>query len=192
MIDEMISMAQQQTEEAGKTEGFTADELVTLYNTIGLGALKFYLLRVDPKKKMIFNPKESIDLHGFTATFIQYAHARICSILRKENMPLVPGKETFSSFKLTQAITPAEKKLALSLEQYPTIVENAAEEYNPSLLCNYCFALAQQFNSFYDEHSISKAENEEKKQLRLMLIVMTAQILRNAMHLLGIRLPEKM
>lgn len=192
MMDEMASMAKQQTEEAGKTEGFAQDELNKLYTTIGMGALKFYLLRVDPKKKMIFNPKESIDLHGFTATFIQYAHARICSILRKENMPLVPGKEIFASFKLTHGITPAEKKLIVSLEQYPNILENAATEYNPSLLCNYCFALAQQFNSFYDEHSISKAENDEKKQLRLMLIVMTAQTLRNAMQLLGIHLPEKM
>jgi arginyl-tRNA synthetase len=192
MMDEMIDMSRQQTEEAGKTEGFSQEELAALYETIGMGALKFYLLRVDPKKKMIFNPKESIDLHGFTATFIQYAHARICSILRKESLPLLPEKDTFRSFALTQDITPAEKKLLVSLEQYPTILENAADEYNPSLICNYCFALAQQFNSFYDEHSISKAENEEKKQLRLMLIVMTAQTLRNAMKLLGIRLPEKM
>ncbi len=192
MIDEMITLSQQQTEEAGKTEGFTQDELANLYNTIGLGALKFYLLRVDPKKRMIFDPKESIDLHGFTATFIQYAHARICSILRKEQVPMVPPAETFSKFTATLPVLPAEKKMLLMLEQYPSILENAASEYNPSLLCNYCFALAQQFNSFYDEHSISKAENEEKKQLRLMLIVMTAQVMRNAMQLLGIRLPEKM
>lgn len=192
MMDEMISMSRQQTEEAGKTEGFTQEELDKLYYTIGMGALKFYLLRVDPKKKMIFNPKESIDLHGFTATFIQYAHARICSILRKEGLTLLPDNSTFASFALTQGITPAEKKLAVALEQYPAILENAATEYNPSLLCNYCFALAQQFNSFYDEHSISKAENEEKKQLRLMLIIMTAQTMRHAMKLLGIALPEKM
>jgi len=192
MMDEMISMSRQQTEEAGKTEGFTQEELDKLYYTIGMGALKFYLLRVDPKKKMIFDPKESIDLHGFTATFIQYAHARICSILRKEGLPLLPDNSTFASFALTQGITPAEKKLAVALEQYPTVLENAATEYNPSLLCNYCFALAQQFNSFYDEHSIGKAENEEKKQLRLMLIIMTAQTLRHALKLLGIALPEKM
>lgn len=192
MMDEMIDMSRQQTEEAGKTEGFTQEELDKLYYTIGMGALKFYLLRVDPKKKMIFDPKESIDLHGFTATFIQYAHARICSILRKEGLPLLPDNNTFASFALTQGITPAEKKLVVALEQYPAILENAAAEYNPSLLCNYCFALAQQFNSFYDEHSISKAENEEKKQLRLMLIVMTAKTMRHAMKLLGIALPEKM
>ncbi|MBS1689465.1 MAG: arginine--tRNA ligase [Bacteroidetes bacterium] len=192
MIDEMVGLAKTQTEEAGKTEGFSADELSKLYDTIGLGALKFYLLRVDPKKKMIFDPKESIDLHGFTATFIQYAHARICSILRKEGCPLQPDSTKFQSFSLKREILPAEKKLAHALEQYPDVLEDAAKEYNPSLLCNYSFQLAQLFNSFYDEHSISKAENEEKKHLRLMLIVMTAQVLRHAMHLLGIRLPEKM
>lgn len=192
MIDEMIALAKEQTEQAGKTEGFSAQELEQLYETIGLGALKFYLLRVDPKKKMIFDPKESIDLHGFTATFIQYAHARICSILRKENCPLSPNSTQFQSLKLSDALAPAEKKLALLLEQYPSILENAANEYNPSALCNYSFQLAQQFNSFYDAHSISKAENEEKKQLRLLLIIMTASILRHAMHLCGIRLPEKM
>ncbi|MGN6569111.1 MAG: arginine--tRNA ligase [Flavipsychrobacter sp.] len=192
MIDEMVSLAKQQTEEAGKVEGFSGEELNKLYDTIGLGALKFYLLRVDPKKKMIFDPKESIDLHGFTATFIQYAHARICSILRKEGCPVLPDSTKFQSFCLTQEIFPAEKKLALALEQYPDVLEDAGKEYNPSLLCNYSFQLAQLFNSFYDEHSIAKAENEEKKHLRLLLIIMTAQVLRHAMHLLGIRLPEKM
>jgi len=192
MIDEMIQLAQSQTEAAGKTEGYTHGELQKLYETIGLGALKFYLLRVDPKKKMIFNPQESIDLHGFTATFIQYAHARICSILRKEELPLLPSEKHFQSFQRKEALSPAEKSLILELEQYTSILENAAAEFNPSLLCNYSFHLAQSFNSFYDVHSISKAENEEKKQLRLMIIIMTAQVLRHAMHLLGIALPEKM
>jgi len=192
MIDEMIDLSKKQTEEAGKTEGFNSDELDKLYETIGLGALKFYLLRVDPKKKMIFDPKESIDLHGFTATFIQYAHARICSVLRKEGVAMLPDSTKFQAFQQTQVITPAEKKLAVTLEQYPTVLEDAALEYNPSLLCNYTFQLAQQFNSFYDVHSISKAENEEKKQLRLMLIIMTAQVMRHAMNVIGIRLPEKM
>lgn len=192
MVDEMIALAKEQTEQSGKTDGFSSDELVKLYEMIGMGALKFYLLRVEPKKKMIFNPKESIDLHGFTATFIQYAHARICSILRKENVPITPDCTKFQSFTQTSELFPLEKKIILALEQYPGILADAAEEFNPSALCNYSFQLAQMFNTFYDAHSISKAENEEKKQLRLMIIVMTASVLRHAMHLLGIKLPEKM
>lgn len=192
MMDDMTALAQQQTEEAGKTDGFDAEELKKLYDTIGMGALKFYLLRVDPKKKMIFNPEESIDLHGFTAAFVQYAHARICSILRKEEMAYLPQASAFAGYAHTQALTGAEKKLMITLEQYPTMVTTAAEEYNPSLLCNYAFQVAQEFNSFYSDHSIAKAENEEKKQLRLMLIVMVAQVLRHSMNLLGINLPEKM
>lgn len=192
MIAEMISLAKTQTEAAGKTDGFSQEELNSLYEMIGLGALKFYLLRVDPKKKMIFNPQESIDLHGYTATFIQYAHARICSILRKEGLDLQPKNIRFQTFRLTQDLLPAEKKLAVMLEQYCNIMEEAARELNPSAICNYAFQLAQQFNSFYDAHSISNAENEEKKRLRLMLIIMTATLLRQSMKLLGIGLPEKM
>ena len=192
MMDEMIALAKQQTEEAGKTEGFTEAELKQLYETIGMGALKFYLLRVDPKKKMIFDPKESIDLHGYTATFIQFAHARICSILAKLGVAILPDNQAFQSFTLSEALAPAEKALARLLEQYPVVAADAANEYNPSLLCNYAFQVAQQFHSFVEQHHLLRAENEEKKQLRIMLIVMTAAILRHSMNLLGIRMPEKM
>ncbi len=192
MMQEMIQLAKEQTEEAGKTEGFLQSELDALYDMIGLGALKFYLLRVDPKKKMIFDPKESIDLHGFTATFIQYAHARICSVLRKEQIALLPDRTQFQSFVLSGLIAPLEKELLITLEQYPSVTETAGIEFNPSLICNYAFRLAQHFNSFYDVHSIAHAENEEKKALRLMLVIMTAQVLRHSMQLMGIRLPEKM
>ena len=186
MIAEMVHLAKEQTEEAGKTEGFTEAELEHLYNMVGLGALKFYLLRVEPKKKMIFDPKESIDLHGFTATFIQYAHARICSILSKNEIAygaLSIGKEPLLQM---------EKDLLLQIEQYPAILEQAGKEFNPSALCNYSFRIAQTFNSFYAQHSIKDAESEEKKQLRLKLATMTANTLQNAMNLLGIEVPNKM
>jgi arginyl-tRNA synthetase len=192
MIDELIRLAKEQTELAGKTEGFTADELNRLYETIGLGALKFYLLRVEPKKKMIFNPKESIDLHGFTATFIQYAHARICSVLRREKIAISGNVALFPVFKLQTALAPLELKLMSLLEQYPNFTATAAAELNPSELCVYAFNVAQTFNSFYDAHSIAQAETEEKKQLRIMLVYLTASIIRNAMSLLGIAVPEKM
>lgn len=186
MVDEMVRLAKEQTEEAGKTEGFTDKELDDLYNTIGLGALKFYLLRVEPKKKMIFDPKESIDLHGFTATFIQYAHARICSILSKNDIP-------YGDFSIgKEPLLQLEKDMLLQIEQYPTVLEQAAAEFNPSAICNYAFRLAQSFNSFYAQHSIANAESAAKKQLRLMLATMAANILQQSMGLSGIAVPNKM
>jgi arginyl-tRNA synthetase len=186
MIAEMIRLAKEQTEQAGKTEGFSEAELQELYRVIGLGALKFYLLRVEPKKKMVFDPKESIDLHGFTATFIQYAHARICSILRKS------GIATGTIENINQDLLPLEKALVLQMEQYPSVVEQAGKELNPSLICNYTFRLAQTFNSFFDQHSVIHAETEEKKSLRLLMAAQTAMILKKGLSLLGISVPEKM
>ncbi len=192
MVAEMVNLARVQAEENGKTAGFSPEELRNLFNMIGLGALKFYLLRVDPKKKMIFDPKESIDLHGYTATFIQYAHARICSILRKEQRTIVPKPEDLETLVVHEELMALEKKLLRSLEHYPDVLSDAAAEFNPSSVCNYAFQLAQLFNTFYDVHSIAKAENEEKKQLRLAIATMTASVLRHAMNLMGIALPEKM
>jgi arginyl-tRNA synthetase len=185
MMDEMIQLAEEQSKQTGKIDDFSEEERQNLYKMIGLGALKFYLLRVEPKKKMIFDPKESIDLHGFTATFIQYAHARICSILNKYDI-------AYGQFTPRSALSSLEKSLLLQIEQYPAIIDQAAQEYNPSAICNYAFRLAQTFNSFYAKHSIAHAEDEEKKQLRLMISAMTAHTLRSAMSLLGIELPVKM
>jgi arginyl-tRNA synthetase len=185
IIDEMINEAEKKTKEQGKTEGFSEEELKNLYETIGLGGLKFFLLRVDPKKRMLFNAEESIDLHGYTATFIQYAHARIKSILRKEEM---------LSFNQqgTSALLPLEKKLVIDLEKYAAVIEQACMEMNPSLIANYAFNLAKNFNSFYAEHSVAKAETPEKKIVRLQIALLTATALKNSMALLGIKLPEKM
>jgi arginyl-tRNA synthetase len=184
MIDEMVHVAKQKTEELGKVKDFTTEELKELLDTIGLGALKFFLLRVDPKKKMLFNPDESIDFHGFTGPFIQYTHARIKSILRKEPVS--------AAAVFTQPLLPLEKELLIILEQYPLTIEQAAAEYNPSLVANYVYAVAKTFNSFYTEHSVANAETEEKKQLRLRLCRMAANIISSGMGLLGIKVPERM
>ena len=185
LVDEMINISRQKTEELGKVKDFTDDELIELYDTIGLGALKFYLLRVDPKKKMVFNPEESIDFHGFTGPFIQFTHARIKSILRKE-MP--DAGYSFSGSGLLKL----EKELLVILEQYPTVLETAAEEHDPAHIANYIYLLAKTFSSFYTEHSIGNAESEEKKQLRLRIAFMTANVIKSAMGLMGIKVPERM
>lgn len=185
MVEEMVNVARNKTEELGKVKDFTEAELKELYDTIALGALKFFLLRVDPKKKMIFNPEESIDFHGFTGPFVQYTHARIKSILRKQKAADGPLTTGHSLLKL-------EKDLIVSLEQYPTIIDQAAAEHNPSLLAIYAFNLAKSFNTFYTEHSVMNAETEEKKQLRLQIAAMTANVIASAMSLLGIKVPERM
>jgi len=185
LLDEMEKVAQQKTEELGKVKDFTVEELKELYKTIGLGALKFYLLRVDPKKKMIFNPEESIDFHGYTGSFIQYTHARIKSILRKE-------KASDLNKIQSTVLLPLEKELLIELENYPTVIEQAGNEHDPSHLANYIYNIAKTYNSFYTEHSVMKAESEEKKQLRLFICELTANVIASGMKLLGIHVPERM
>ncbi|CAL1517067.1 arginine--tRNA ligase [Chitinophaga sp. MM2321] len=195
MIVEMVVTAEEKSAAAGKKHAdFAADELAALYETIGLGAMKFFLLRVDPKKRMIFNPEESIDLHGFTATFIQYAHARIKSILRDAG-----SVAELHNFHYSGDLLPLEKQLIVLNEQFPGVLAEAGREMNPSVIASYIFQLAQLFNSFYAEkvdgvptHSIIKAESEEKKKLRLQLIMLTAHTIAQGMKMLGIRVPERM
>lgn len=187
IVEEMITTSAQHTEELGKVKDFTTDELKELYNTIGLGAMKFYLLRVDPKKTMVFNPAESIDFHGFTGPFVQYTYARIKSILRKQ--------EGFSNNKqqtTNNDLLKAEKEVIVAAEQFPLMIEQAAQEHNPSVIANYVFHLAKTFNSFYSELSVANAETEEKKQLRLRISLLTANILKSGMQLMGIKVPERM
>ncbi len=186
LVAEMIAISKQKTEELGKVKDFTEAELTELYKTIGLGALKFFLLRVDPKKKMIFNPEESIDFHGFTGPFIQYTHARIKSILRKA--------EDVSSYKLpvTGELLKLEKEVIKHIELFPATIAEAAQEHDPSKVAIYVFNLAQLFNSFYAQHSIANAESEEKKILRLQIAALSAQVLKTGMKVLGIEVPERM
>ncbi|MFC4261802.1 arginine--tRNA ligase [Ferruginibacter yonginensis] len=184
LVEEMIQTAQQHTENLGKVKDFTADELVELYKTIGMGAMKFYLLRVDPKKKMIFNPEESIDFHGFTGPFVQYTYARIKSILRKEGNSLQQNTAT--------QLLKSEKDIIVMVEQYPSVIIEAAKALDPSKIAVYIFNLAKTFNSFYSELSITNAESENAKQLRLHIAFVTAQILKSGMQLIGANVPERM
>ena len=183
LVDEMINISKEKTEALGKVSDFTPAQLEELYHTIGLGALKFFLLRVDPKKKMIFNPEESIDFHGFTGPFIQYTHARIKSILRK----------TGTTVTLTaNELLPLEKQLAIELSLFPAIINEAADNLDPSKIAIYAFNLAKLFNTFYTEHSIANADSETKKQLRIKIGILTAATLQKAMGCLGIAVPEQM
>ncbi len=187
LVTEMIQIAKQKTEELGKVNDFTEVEREELYQIIGLGALKFFLLRVDPKKKMVFNPEESIDFHGFTGPFIQYTHARIKSILRK-----VAQESASITFSSLFSLLPLEKQLAIELEQFPSVMEDAATENDPSKIAIFTFNLSKTFSSFYNEHSIANAETEEKKALRIMLAKLTAGVIKTGMEVLGIKVPERM
>lgn len=184
LVDEMVRISAEHTEALGKVKDFTPEELKDLYLMLGLGALKFFLLRVDPKKKMIFNPEESIDFHGFTGPFVQYTHARIRSILRKESPE--------ANAQIGNGLLPLEKELLIHLERYGITIEQSVSEHNPSLIAIYIFELAKLFNSFYAEHSVTQAESNEKKQLRLKLCQMTAHVIKSGMSLLGINVPERM
>lgn len=189
LIDEMVATAEQHTKELGKVNDFSKEELKELYETLGLGAMKFYLLRVDPKKRMIFNPEESIDFHGFTGPFVQYTFARIQSILRKVGIEnLAVNKDELSASQLL----PLERQLIIMLEKYGNIISDAGNEMDPSIIANYVFNLAKLYNSFYTEHSVANAESSEKKKLRLALSVMTAATIKSGLQLLGIKVPERM
>ncbi len=185
IVEEMLSTSQQHTEELGKVKDYTEEELKALYNTIGLAAMKFYLLRVDPKKTMVFNPAESIDFHGFTGPFVQFTHARIKGIFRK-------NESEIHSKSATEPLLELEKEVIVIAEQYPAAIEQACMEHNPSVIANYVFHLAKTFNSFLTVHPILTAESEEKKQLRLKIALLTANILKSGMNLLGIAVPDRM
>ncbi len=185
LIDEMVLQAEKVTAEKSNIADFSEAELATLYETIALGALKFFLLKVDPKKRMVFNPEESIDFQGFTGPFIQYTHARLKSILRKAEGN---GQWTISNGRLEKL----EKELLVVLEQYEEGVQQAASEHNPATIANYVYSVAKTFNSFYNVHSVLKAESEEKKTFRLQLCALTADVIKEAMSLLGIKVPERM
>ena len=187
LIDGMIATAKQTTEELGKVEGFTTDELEVLYTTIGMGALKYFILKVDPKKKMLFDPKESIDFNGHTGPFIQYSHARIKSILRK----FEGNSDTIAISNLIE-LHEKEKELIKLQYDFAKILEEAAHALNPAVVANYIYDLTKSFNQFYNECPVLKEENLAIKELRIKLVETTARIIKNGMLCLGIDVPERM
>jgi arginyl-tRNA synthetase len=187
LIDGMVATAKETTEELGKVEGFTNEELETLYTTIGMGALKYFILKVDPKKKMMFDPKESIDFNGHTGPFIQYSHARIKSILRKFEKPT-----TQLIISDSIVLQPKEKELVKGLYDFSIALEESATSFNPAIVANYIYELTKLFNQFYNECPVLKEENETIKEFRIKLIETTASIMKNGMKCLGIEVPERM
>jgi arginyl-tRNA synthetase len=184
LMSEMTSTAQSISEQLGKLEGYSSEEKAKLYKTIGLGALKYYMLKVDPKKSMMFNPEESVDFAGNTGPFIQYTYARIQSILRK------------ADFDTTQSVAvdlhPKEKELIKQIELYPDVIQDAAKNHSPALIANYTYDLVKEFNSFYQNVSILGEEDFNKKVFRVQLSKKVADTIKSAFQLLGIEVPERM
>ena len=185
LIEDMASTAEEISEELGKLDGYSPEEKMELYKTIGLGALKYYVLKVDPKKRILFDPKESIDFQGNTGPFIQYTYARIQSILRKANL-----KDGGSGN--TTTLHPKEKELIKQIQLFPEVVQNAADNYSPALIANYTYDLVKEFNSFYQNVSILGADNENEKAFRVQLSHVVANTIKNSFGLLGIQVPERM
>jgi len=189
MIDEMISTAKETSEELGKLDGVSEEEANNIARIVGMGALKYFILKVDPKKNMTFNPKESIDFNGNTGPFIQYTHARIQSVLRKaaEQSLIIP--ETLNT---DIPLSVKEENLIQQVADYATIVKQAGDEYNPALIANYIYDLTKEYNQFYHDYTILKEENTELKNFRLVLSENVARVIKSGMGLLGIEVPDRM
>lgn len=187
LIADMIGTAREMSDELGKLDGCSEEEAAAICEMVGLGALKYFILKVDPKKTMLFDPRESIDFNGNTGPFIQYTHARIRSILRKAEEAGIDAS-TYTSATLL----PEEVELVKALAEYPAVVRTAGEQFAPSVIAAYAYDLAKQFNGYYHDHSILKEENEAVRSLRLKLAAEVARVIRSAMSLLGINVPERM
>ena len=188
LIEEMIHTARTTSEELGKLDGYTKEEAEEVYRKVALGALKYFILKVDPKKTMMFNPKESIDFNGNTGPFIQYTYTRIKSVLRKAEeagVKIVPGD-------IHTALTEKEQNLVKLIAKLPAVVKEAGDNYSPALIGNYAYELAKEFNQFYHDYSILKEENEKVRNLRLLLARQCSVAIQNAMGMLGIEMPERM
>ncbi len=188
LIHEMNETAKTTTEQLGKVEGLSKEEAEKLYHTLAMGALKYFILKVDPKKRMLFNPADSIDFNGNTGPFIQYTHARIYSVLEK-------GKKILSENKTGLEIpelNAEEKEIIKIIHRFPETLQEAGREFSPAAIANYVYELAKAFNHFYHLHTIADAENIPLSFFRLKLSGLTAQIIRQSMAVLGIEVPVRM
>ena len=187
LIADMVETARDMSNELGKLDGCSEEEANAVCSMVGLGALKYFILKVDPKKTMLFDPRESIDFNGNTGPFIQYTHARICSILRKADEAGIDYKNATIG-----ELLPAEIELIKSLNEFPAVVASAGENFAPSVIAAYAYDLAKSFNGYYHDHSILREENAEIRQMRVMLAAEVARVINRAMKLLGIDVPQRM
>ena len=189
LMEEMVGTAREISQELGKVDEMTPEEAENIARMVGLGSLKYFILKVDPRKNMTFNPKESIDFNGNTGPFIQYTYARIRSVLRKAAEQGIVLPEQLPT---TTTISEKEENLILMIADYASVVREAGKEYSPALIANYTYDLVKEYNQFYHDFSILREENEEVKEFRLVLSANVAKIVKSAMSLLGIEVPERM
>ncbi len=188
LIDEMTEVARRMSHELGKLESLSKEEAENTFRIIALGALKYFILKVDPKKNMLFNPEESIDFNGNTGPFIQYTHARIKSVLRKAEEKQIK----FTTDFILPDISQKEKDLLKTITLFPDVVKEAGDNYSPAVIANYCYELVKEYNQFYHDHSILAESDEAKRNFRLVLSSTVAKVAKTGMGLLGIQMPERM
>lgn len=190
LMEEMIATAKSMSEEMGKLDNLTSEEISTITNMVGLGALKYFILKVDPKKNMLFDPKESIDFNGNTGPFIQYTHARICSVLRKaKELSLLID---ISPISYEMALNEKEIELIKLLNEFEQSVAYAAQGMSPAVIASYCYDLAKEFNQYYHDYSFLKEENSNERNKRLTIAFEISKIISRGMNLLGINVPQRM
>ena len=190
LIADMYNTAKETSMELGKIDNLSEEEQDALFRMISLGALKYFILKVDPKKTMLFDPKESIDFNGNTGPFIQYTHARIKSILRKADEKGVP--HTAEVLDSSVELSPKEVRIIKILNTFPAKVAEAGAAHSPALVANYAYELAKEFNQYYHDTPILREENQKLLECRLVLVETIAKVLAKAMSILGITLPERM
>lgn len=192
LMDEVTAAAAEETSKLGKIEEFSSDELKQLYETLGFGALKYFILKVDPEKRMLFNPAESVEIHGNTGPYIQYVHARICSVLKRASQMAQLNDYRNMALESVVSMNDKERELAINILRFKETVETAAEKLSPAIVANYVYELAKSFNQFYHDNSIISEGELETSRFRLCLAEACALTIKKSLNLLGIKAPERM